>query len=204
MEKLDYLLFGDAASVRSIAIDGVTVFVGDTDEAVPSPPLLLGRGPELGGVASVWLDSVDERGPIEQALRDTGLHVDGYLVTESVPQKRSSAPALVHFTWFAKPERLSMEDFLHGWHEVHTPSTFALHPTRCEYVRDTVARCVTPGSPRVDAIVFEMFPTVEDYADPRKLFGSKEALDETSKHLSLFADYDDLNSRPLFAGTVSP
>jgi hypothetical protein len=187
MEKIDYLIFDgiDLDPVRKHA-----VFVAADLETAP---LLMGRGPELRAVVSVWIDSIDDRGPIDDVL--PGAHA--YLVTESVPQP-VTASALVHFTWFPKPERLTQAEFFHGWHDVHTPSTFALHPTRSGYVRDSVARCLTPGAPQVDAIVFEHFPTVEDYTDPKKLFGSKEALEETSKHLPLFADMESINSRPLY------
>ena len=213
MEKVDYLLWREVEGLRTDLMDrvvpaimeagaaGLTVYIGDTSSDIPRPPLLLGRGAELGGVVSVWLDSIDDRGPIEDAVGPA----DGYLVTESVPQRRQRdwpdgrpSPGVTHFTWFPKPERLTDEEFFHGWHEVHTPSTTRLHPTRAGYVRDTVARVLTPGSPRVDAIVFEMFPTIEDYADPKRLYGSQEALDETMEHLPLYADFEKINARPLF------
>ena len=148
---------------------------------------------------SIWIDSIDNRGPIEAALPGA----DGYLVTESIPQQRTHDPAVVHFTWFPKPPRLSYDEFFHGWHDVHTPSTSRLHPTRCGYTRDTVARVITTGSPQVDAIVFEYFPTIEDYTDPKKLYGSKEAVDETMEQLPLYADYELLNSRPLYETIVT-
>ena len=201
MEKIDYLLWtaptqGAVQAVLEAGVAALTVHVAAED--IPNPPLLLGRGSELAAVVSVWVDSIDQRGPIQDVLPDA----DGYLVTESVPQPRSVPPAITHFTWFPKPDRLTSEEFFEGWHVVHTPSTWALHPTRCGYVRDSVARVLTPGSPRVDAIVFEDFPTVEDYTDPRKLFGSKEALDETSRHLSSFADLETISSRPLYETVV--
>ncbi len=188
MEKIDYLLFEDF-DVASLPENASVYLAAD----LPKAPLLMGDGASLRGVVSVWMDSIDDRGAAIEALLP-GAH--GYLVTESVPQP-VTASALVHFTWFAKPERLSEAEFFHGWQVVHTPSTFALHPTRSGYVRDAVARVLTPGSPRVDAIVFEHFPTVEDYTDPKRLFGSREALEETSSHLSLFADMESINSRPL-------
>jgi hypothetical protein len=211
VEKIDYLIWGDpdrqqlldvvAPAILDAGVLALTVHVGDTDEAIPAPPLLLGHGAELGSVVSVWLDSIDDRGPVEGALPDA----DGYLVTESVPQRRAGrpeagaqAPGVTHFTWFPKPQRLTEAEFFHGWHDVHTPSTFELHPRRVEYVRDSAVRALTTGSPRVDALVFERFGTIDDYADPRRLFGSKEALDATTRHLSLFADMESINSRPLF------
>jgi hypothetical protein len=209
MEKLDYLIWRrdglDIARHRDLLLEdanrvsdealGFTLFVADTDEDIPKPTLLMGRGPDLAAVASVWLDTIDDRGTIEDAL---GPRADGYLVTESVPQRRvaSDEAQITHFTWFAKPERLSYDDFLHGWHDVHTPTTSRLHPTRLGYTRDTVARVLTPGAQRVDAIVFEYF-TIDDYNDPRRLYGSKDAIDETMSHLPLYADYELLNSRPM-------
>jgi hypothetical protein len=207
VEKLDYLIFGtafDAAPVETLADDvlALAVFTADTDDDIPAPTLLLGRGPDLRAVVSVWVDSVDDRARIEEAL---GGASDGYLVTESVPQQRRATdePQIAHFTWFPKPQRLSYEDFLHGWHDVHTPSTTRLHPTRVGYTRDTVARTLTPGSPSVDAIVFEYF-TIADYIDPKRLYGSKEAVDETISHLPLYADYELLNSRPMRERVVKP
>jgi hypothetical protein len=212
MEKLDYLVWRvdgrDIAQHRDELLEhakrvadrtlALTICVADTDEDVPKPTLLMGRGPELAAVASVWLDSIDDRAVIEDALRAGGANVDAYLVTESVPQKRTEPhwSEITHFTWFPKPGRVTDEEFFHGWHDVHTPSTTRLHPTRLGYTRDAVARALTPGSPRVDAIVFEYF-TVDDYNDPRRLYGSKEAVDETMEHLPLFADYDSISSRPM-------
>jgi hypothetical protein len=213
VEKIDYLLWRDVDGLRAELMDRIapaimgsgatalSVYIGDTENEIPRPPLLLGLGAELGAVVSVWLDSIDDRGSIEEAIDPA----DGYLVTESVPQRRQRdrqdgqpSPGITHFTWFPKPDRLTDSEFFHGWHEVHTPSTTRLHPTRVGYVRDTVARVLTPGSPRVDAIVFEMFPTIEDYSDPKRLYGSQEALDETMEHLPLYADFETINARPLY------
>ncbi len=212
MEKIDYLVGRvdrlDIASHREMLVDeakrlservlALTLFVADTDEDVPKPTLLMGRGPDLAVVASVWLDSIDARGAVEEALRVRGAGADGYLVTESVPQRRDEPHwhEITHVTWFPKPDRLTDEEFFHGWHDVHTPSTKRLHPTRLGYTRDTVARTITPSSPQVNAIVFEYF-TLEDYTDPRRLYGSKEAVAETMEHLPLYADYESISSRPM-------
>ena len=213
MEKIDYLVWRrrglDIAQHRDLLLEDAkrvsdevlafTLFVADTDADVPKPTLLMGRGPELAAVASVWIDTIDDRGPVESLLRTSGAEVDGYLVTESVPQRRGPQQhwqEITHFTWFPKPDRLTDEQFLHGWHDVHTPSTPRLHPTRLGYTRDTVARTLTEGSPKVNAIVFEYF-TLEDYVDPRRLYGSKEAVEETMAHLPLYADYESINARPM-------
>jgi hypothetical protein len=49
-------------------------------------------------------------------------------------------------------------DSVDVWPDIgHTPSSVALHPRRLGYVRDSVARTLTPGSPAVRAIVSESF-----------------------------------------------
>jgi hypothetical protein len=99
-------------------------------------------------------------------------------------------------TWFPKPDRLSEQEFLHGWHAVHTPHSAELHPLRWSYVRDTAVRRLTPGSPDLRAIVVERF-AVDDYADPRRLFGSKQALAQNMQDLPGYADLADISSRPM-------
>ena len=79
---------------------------------------------------------------------------------------------------------------------IHTPSSAQLHPLRQGYVRDAVARTLTPGSPPVRAIVSEFF--AEDvYLDPARLFGSPDALTATVEELPLYADQADISSCPL-------
>ena len=194
MEKLDLLVW-DAA-----ALDGVLMLldlgVRSLAVSVPSglerPPLLMGRGSQLAGLVQVWVDSVDEWPVLVDAVPS-----DAYLVTESVPQQPSEvAGLLTHLTWFPKPARLSDEEFFHGWHVVHTPSSAALHPLRQGYVRDSVVRTLTPGSPAVRAIVSEQFAD-EDYRDPARLFGSQEALDQTMAELPLYADAADISCCPV-------
>lgn len=227
MEKLDYLCFEAAAPIadhRARLLDDiapalvaagaqqVVVRVADTAAEVPNPPLVLGRGPALSSVVTFWLDSLDDRHPLEALLADGVGDLDGYLVTESVPQRRAAqpwapgtpSPGITHFTWFAQPSRLADDDFFRGWHEIHTPSSFDLHPRRTSYVRDTVARPITPGATPVRAIVFETFDEVADYADPDRLYSGPEALNRTMEELPLYADFADLNSCPLHEVIVTP
>jgi hypothetical protein len=200
VEKLDYLVWEplDAQALLLPCVRRLTVSVAAD---VAPRTLLMGRGDELAALVEVWLDSLDERGPVEAALG----RADGYLVTESVPQHEpmpapvgERSPGITHLTWFPKPHRLTDEEFYRGWHEVHTPSSFALHPRRDGYVRDAVARAVTPGAPPVRAIVSEHFPEVEDYTDPARLFGTPEALRVTMEELPLYGDQADMSSCPLW------
>jgi hypothetical protein len=195
MEKLDLLVWTDdaLAAARTLDVPGLRSAQVSRAARLPNATLLLGRGAELAGLVEIWLDCVDVWPAIVAQLPS-----DAYLVTESVPQRPSGAAGLLtHLTWFPKPERLTDEQFFHGWHEVHTPSSAALHPRRQGYVRDAVARTLTPGSPPVRAVVTEFF-AVDDYLDPARLFGGPETLQRTADELPLYADAADISSCPLW------
>jgi hypothetical protein len=208
VEKLDYLLWdrldGDPweALLERPGVRAVTVQVADPE--LPTT-LLMGEGGRLAALASVWLSSYDLREAVEQVLSAACERLDGYLVTESEPQPLEDrdwpdgdqSPGISHVTWFPKPERLTEEQFLHGWHEVHTPHSAELHPLRWTYLRDTVVRTLTPGSPEVRAIVVERFREVADYADPKRLFGSTQALEQNMVDLPGYADLDSISSCPM-------
>ena len=199
MEKLAYLLWDDVPSASALAGLARSVRVSPAATDVQAT-LLMGLGPSLAGVLEVWVDSLDERSSLEALLPG---RFDGYLVTESVPQQASDSPGLLtHFSWFPKPSRLTDEEFYRGWQEGHTPTTFALHPRRVGYVRDAVARVLTPGSPPVRAIVSEVFAPA-DYVDPARLFGSPEAVQRTVEELPSYGDSDDLSCRPLWRGAAT-
>lgn len=193
MEKIDLLLWDNdaVAAAANLRVPGLRSATVSAAADLPGAPLLMGKGAELRGFAAIWVDSVDVwREIVEQAPGDA------YLVTESVPQPVETGDLLTHFTWFPKPERLSEEAFFHGWHEIHTPSSARLHPLRQGYVRDAVARTLTPGSAPVRAIVSEFFAE-EVYLDPARLFGSPAELTATMEELPLYADHQDIASCPL-------
>ena len=196
MEKIDLLLWDDDAATAATALEpaevpGLRSAQVSLAADLPGATLLMGDGAALRGMAELWVDSVDIWPDVVRRVPG-----DAYLVTESVPQSVAPGDWLTHFTWFPKPERLTEEEFFHGWHVVHTPSSARLHPLRQGYVRDAVARTLTPGSPPVRAIVSEYF--AEDvYLDAGRLFGSPEELTRTVEELPLYADQADISSRPL-------
>lgn len=197
MEKLDLLVWGDAAVDAATGLDvpGLRSVTVSRAARLPNATLLMGRGAELAGLVQVWVDSVDVWPAIVACVPG-----DAYLVTESVPQPVAPTPGLLtHLTWFPKPDRLSEEEFFHGWHVVHTPSSAALHPRRQGYVRDAVARRLTSESPPIRAIVSEFFE-LDDYLDPARLFGGPEALQRTVDELPLYADAPDISSCPVRRG----
>ena len=195
MEKIDLLVWNDAAldAARSLKVDGVVSVAVSRAARLDGATLLMGRGSELAGLVELWVQSVDVWPQLVEQVES-----DAYLVTESIPQPKSAtAGLLTHLTWFPKPGRLSEDDFFHGWHIVHTPSSASLHPLRQGYVRDAVARRLTHGSPPVRAIVSEFF--AEDvYLDPSRLFGDGDALTRTMEELPLYADQADISSCPVW------
>jgi hypothetical protein len=194
MEKLDLLVWDDAAveAAGELDVPGLRSLTVSRAARLPNATLLMGRGSELAGFVEVWLDSVDVWPDVVGLVT-----ADAYLVTESVPQPVASTPGmLTHLTWFPKPDRLSEDEFFHGWHVVHTPSSAKLHPRRQGYVRDAVARRLTRDAPPVRAIVSEFFAP-EDYLDPRQLFGDHEAVQRTVEELPLYADAGDISSCPV-------
>jgi hypothetical protein len=195
MEKIDLLVWSDdcLADARTVDVPGVRSRVVSRAARLAGATLLMGRGNELAGLVELWVDSVDVWPAVVEAVP-----ADAYLVTESVPQPVSgTGDLLTHLTWFPKPDRLSEDEFFHGWHVVHTPSSAALHPRRQGYVRDAVARRLTKGSPPVRAIVSEYF-VLEDYLDPARLFGGPETLQTTIAELPLYADSADISSCPVW------
>ena len=220
MEKLVYLTRNPAASpaeyrrqmldeiaprVLEAGAVALTAAFNDLQEEIPKPMLLLGEGASLGAAISLWIPSLDDRGPIEAAIAEGCARFEGFLVTESIPQPCEGrdwadgerSPGVTHFTWFAKAPGVTDEDFYRNWHEVHTPFSFELHPLRCEYVRDAVVRSVTPGAESIRAIVGERFNEIRDYTDPRRLFGSKEVLKRSAEEAGDYGDPDRMHSAPL-------
>jgi hypothetical protein len=221
MEKLVYLTWRkpelDGATFGRRLLDDVAprlleagavrleLQLSDLLDRIPKPMLLMGEGATLSAAVALWLDSYDARGPLEDVLRRDAARLDGYLVTESVPQRCADrdwpdgarSPGVSHFTWFEKPAALPDEAFFQAWHEVHTPFSFELHPRRWSYVRNSVSRTLTAGSPPVRAIVVERFRELADYTDPKRLFGSKEALARSGAEVTHYADPKKLHSVPL-------
>ena len=194
MEKLDLLLWTDDAVAAAARLDvaGLRSVTVSGAARLEKATLLMGRGAELAGFVQLWVDSVDVWPDVIDQVPS-----DAYLVTESVPQVSDTPGLLTHLTWFPKPDRLTDDQFFHGWHLVHTPSSVALHPRRQGYVRDAVARTLTAGSPPVRAIVSEFF-LLDDYLDPARLFGGPEALQRTAEELPLYADVADISSCPVW------
>lgn len=222
MEKLVYLLWkraeepierfrarllGDAAP--KLVADGalaLTANVADLHERLgPKSPLVVGEGRTISASVSLWLQSHDARGTVEATLCGVADRLHGYLVTESVPLRSADrtwsdgepSPGVTLWTAFPKPERLDDEAFFAHWYGSHTPLSFEIHPL-WQYVRNAVARPLTPGAPPWRAIVEERFRGLDEILDLKRFFGGdlanvKRALDD----LAAFTDMATMNTTPM-------
>lgn len=222
MEKLVYSLWKDEAesiekfrarllddAAPRILADGaraLVVNVADLGAQIGAKsPMVVGEGRTISASVSLWLDSHDARGPIEATLAGVAARLHGHLVSESVPLRcpdrrwvdgeRSDGVTL--WTAFPKPERLSDVEFFAHWYGSHTPLSFEIHPL-WQYVRNAVARPLTPGAPPWRAIVEERFRSLDDVLDMLRLFGGdlaniKRAMDD----LAAFTDMATMNTTPM-------
>jgi len=148
-------------------------------------------GQVLAGSVGVWVDSIDHRQPILDALALTGATTHAYLVTESVPlayQDRTWAegersPGVAILTFFHQQAGLTDDEFFAVWHGVQTPLTFELHPVTV-YMRNAVARALTPGAPAFRGIVEESVPTLEDLLDFDRFYSAGGDKDELRRRMT--------------------
>ncbi len=210
MEKVIYLLWGDGApesgdalrdrlvgeiSPRLLAsgVRGLGINVHDGDAApAPSPaPPPDGEDPHVAEV-SVWLDSYERRGDVEDAMGGLGLRTAAYLVVESLYddygttayapprywQDGHRSPGVLTVALIHRPEGLGYREWITRWHGTQSPVSAELQP-RTRYVRNEVVRSLSDGAPEVDGIVEEGWPSTGHVADPMLFFNaaSGEELD---------------------------
>ena len=209
MEKLVYLVwerpsieptalrtrFLDELAPRLLALQPHALQMDLDDEHAQMPSMVPVPGDELPvrACVSIWLDAHDDRGPYEAPLREAGVRVAGYLVTESMfreygGNQHASArdwpdgtrsPGIITLTIFDKPAGVDDETFYGHWYGHQSPMSEAMQP-RARYVRNAVVRALTPGAPRYRAIVEEAWPTIEHVTNLHTFFGasSNEELGE--------------------------
>jgi hypothetical protein len=203
IERFRDVLLGDVG--RRILAGGassLTVNIADLGDRVKDSPLLLGEGQRLSASISLWLDSIDQRAAIERALEPLSQELWCYLVTESVPlayadrhwKDGAKSPGVTLFTAFPKPDRLTDEQFYGHWHGSHTPLSFEIHPL-WRYIRNSVARSLTPGAAPYRGIVEERFREIEDALDMERLFrGAAANMKRGMKDVDQFLDRDHIAS----------
>jgi hypothetical protein len=170
--------------VAADGVAGVTVCV----EAREADGMRWGEDPRglvLSGYVSVWLDRVEQRDAVDDALTTgfaaTGVRTASYVVVESAPLEYGAgrtwpdgerSPGVSAVTAFERAPGVDGDDFFRRWHGSHTPLTFELHPV-AQYLRHAVLRCLTAEAPAFAGIVLESFATLSDLTDPMRFFGAR-------------------------------
>jgi hypothetical protein len=211
MEKLIYLIWApppsdpnafqrtllDECAPRLLALDplGLALNVDDADSDVRGPVPTPDNELPVVAQVSLWLHAHDFRGPYEEILGDYGVRRAGYLVTEAMytdygrnehhPEPRNwpdgeRSPGVVTLTLLEMPARFELENWLGHWYSHQSPMPQWMQP-RMRYVRNTVARGITPGAPPYRGIVEETWPSAQHIEDPMLFYGgggSKQRLRE--------------------------
>jgi hypothetical protein len=150
-------------------------------------------------LVSVWAEA-----PLARAFSEHigawAMPFAGYRVSESTPRAYARdwpdgepTPGLCLLTLFRRKKALTREEFLHRWHDGHTPIALETHPL-WNYLRNVVEEPLTAGAPPWAGIVEEHFRRPEELTDPRRFFGGAlkilpaavHVLWQTSTFLDLF------------------
>ena len=222
MEKLIYLLnkAPDASSdaIGRATIETIVPYLGSkgayritaniadvTEIVAKHAPARITNGWEtLGAVVSFWLDTLDSRRRIEPVLAEVAPSYAGYLVTESVMQGYARTwkdgeqrPGITLFSAIGKPAGVPDEEFYYWWQIRHGESSFRLHPHRWSYIRNAVARALTPDAPAYRAMVLEHFRDLADFTDDSRFYGGEAALAEMYEELPHYCDMNSMISGPM-------
>ena len=199
------LLRDSLPALQALGARQLVINVADLDEPVAgeAPQRIAGHWQELGAVVSLWLDSVDQHPAIEVVLAKTGCRAAGYLVTESVPQAYrrdwpagERRPGVTQFTAHGKPADVDEADFFRHWQD-HTRLSFDLHPHRWSYVRNAVARSLSPDNAPYRALVLEHFRTLADFTDEARYFGDPAVVQQMYEELPGFCDVTTMITGPM-------
>ncbi len=212
MEKLIYVLSGPVDSIagqleriakavlpaaRAAGGEQMAILVPDQADEIRArcAARIGGDFASLAAVFECWLPALDARAPIEAALSPHGRTLWGYLVTEStlapcphVVSAGGRVPGVTQWGINDKPAAVPLDDFYREW-AVHSQLSFNLHPTRQSYVRNAVARKLTPAAPNYLGIVLERFPSLDDFTDESIYFGDPAVVKKMFKHVPSFYDF---------------
>jgi hypothetical protein len=226
MEKLCYVLWKPHAAaaedfaselrgpvaerIARISRGPLSLLAADAAAEAVAKARIQRTAPPVAGMLSVWLDSVDARGAVEDALSPATARCAGYLVTESVPIANRThradpgqrTPGITMLSLLERPARLSPDEWLRIWHEQHTPLAMEIQCTYL-YVRNVVVRPLTPGAPAWAGLVEEGFPG-EAVTNPMLWYradGSPEKLRENLgwmlASVRAFLDIERVESLPM-------
>lgn len=181
MTKLMFLVWGDPAPLHHpaehghLAAAGVRRLQVNVDDDHVADALRLQTFDEpVSAVVSVWTDGAPEA--VTAALADAVPDLAGWEVEERRPLDPpeqwdgSRADALANVAVLRRPAGMSREQWLDRWLTHHTPVAIETQAT-FGYLQNVVVAPVTPGAPRVDALVEELFPAAAVH-DMHAFYGS--------------------------------
>jgi len=207
----DALLGPVATALRDLGAERITVLAADEHaESLAKARITHLREP-IAGMLSCWLPCVDAHAEIDQLLRDETSRLAGYLVTESEVLRNTThraarlgerTPGTTLLGLIEKPDRLAFEEWIAIWHGRHSPLALEIQCTYL-YVRNVVARALTPDAPPWRGLVEEGFPT-EAVTDPMlwyKAGGDRQKMRENLGRMIAsvkeFLDIETVESHPL-------
>lgn len=233
MEKLMYLVWlpegTEPASVRSTMVDDVgtrllaldpvalTMDLDDEHAQVPPPLPATAGDPQVSALVSIWLTRSDDRGPFEQVLRSVASTLHGYVVTESLyddygdtehsgPRDWADgerSPAVLTCSFFPVKRGMTHADWIEYWHTKISPMSAEVQP-RMRYVRNAVARPLTPDAPPFMGIVEEAWPSGQHIVDPMLFYnaaGDPERMNRNIttmiEHVGEFIDLDAMRNNTM-------
>ena len=175
-----------AADLLETGAPGLAINVRD-DAVRKSLMTLTTLEPPVVGFVTLWTQqSYGDQVRVALARLDRECDdVAAYLVTESVPLpppetvSGERTPGLANVALIRRPDDLDEATWRKRWHIDHTPVAIETQST-FGYTQNQVVHPLTPGAPRINAIVEELFP-LEAMSDLHAFFGA--------------ADDDDLRDR---------
>jgi len=174
-----FLLWGptgdlhDPALHAELADAGVRRLQVNVDDDHVAEAMRIPTGEPVRAVVSVW---DVEPAPVATVLARAAATVHGWRVDErrrlDPPESwdGSRADALSNVAILRRPGELDHEEWLRRWMVEHTPIAIRTQAT-FGYVQNVVLEPVTPGAPRVDAVVEELFPSA-GITDMHAFYGS--------------------------------
>lgn len=168
-----------AAQLLGLGLAGLAVNV--RDEPVRGSLLTLTTlEPPAAAVVSLWTQQYygEQCQAAIAALDAESDAAAAYLVTESTPLPPPDpgagerTPGLANVALLRRPAELDEATWLHRWHIDHTPVAIETQAT-FGYTQNTVVRALTPGAPKIDAIVEELFPAGA-VSDPLVFYGARD------------------------------
>ena len=168
-----------AADLLKTGAPGLAINVRD-DAVRKSLMTLTTLEPPVVGFVTLWTQQSygdQVRAALARLDRECD-DVAAYLVTESVPLPPPATvsgertPGLANVALIRRPDDLDEATWRKRWHIDHTPVAIETQST-FGYTQNQVVHPLTPGAPRINAIVEELFP-LEAMSDLHAFFGATD------------------------------